>query len=60
LWKDFAVWTKADDKPRRRASDVNDFQIELDFPLDAHHEIDLDNLPVGDGELEYEFRVPAE
>ena len=53
LWKDFALWTKADDTPRRRAADVDDLQIELDFPLEAHDEIDLDNLPVGDGEVEY-------
>jgi hypothetical protein len=60
LWKDFAVWTKADDTPRRRASDVTDLQIELDFTLEAHGEIDLDNLALGDGEVEYELRVPAE
>jgi hypothetical protein len=60
LWKDFAVWTRADIKPKRRASDVNSLQIELDFPLEAQGEIDLDDLPVGNGELEHEFRVPAE
>ena len=48
LWKDFAVWTKADGTPRRRASDIQDV------------EIDLDNLPIGDDEVEYELRVPAE
>ena len=48
LWKDFAVWTKADGTPRRRASDIQGV------------EIDLDNLPVGDDEFEYELRVPAE
>ncbi|MEO8697041.1 MAG: hypothetical protein ABI658_26265 [Acidimicrobiales bacterium] len=41
LWKDFAVWTKADASPKRRASDVQDVQVELDFPVDFRDEIDV-------------------
>ena len=57
LWKDFAVWTKADDTPRRRASDVRIVEIALDDAPALHDE---DKLPVGNGEDEYELRVPAE
>ena len=46
LWKDFAVWTKADGTPKRRASDVQDLEITLDDAPGAHDVIDLDNLPV--------------
>ena len=44
LWKDFAVWTKADTAPKRRATDVKDRDV----------------LPLGDGEVERELPVPAE
>jgi hypothetical protein len=39
LWKDFAVWKKADVAPKRRASDVADHQIDLvDLPAETMHE----------------------
>ena len=40
LWKDFAVWTRADPNPKRRASDVQDLQTELDFAVVVPDEID--------------------
>lgn len=46
LWKDFAVWTKAEAAPRRRASDVDDLQIELVEVLSLDGEIDLVTLPI--------------
>jgi hypothetical protein len=41
LWKDFAVWTKADAEPKRRSSDLLDLKIELDSPIGVLDEIEL-------------------
>ena len=53
LWKDFAVWTPAQATPRRRASDIADFRIELDNVLGIDDEFDLDRLFPGDREVEH-------
>ena len=45
LWKDFAVWKQVKAAPRRRASDVDDLQIELIEVLSLDGEIDLVDLP---------------
>lgn len=41
LWKDFAVWTKAIATQKRRSSDLQDLQSEVDFPVEVRDEVEL-------------------